>query len=450
MFSRGRLRIFLALTTLLSFCVSSPAGLVLAQDFASTNFILRDPITTESGGRSTSASFEFYSSDAQTVTGETTASNFIYHAGFLYFPTITLPIVTGSAGNGSAALSWSASVGTLGLSAATYDVGVSGSSGGPFSYGNVGNVLSHTVTGLSNGVPYYFVVRAIDAFNHPIATSTVISVTPTPPVTPPSGGGGAVGGGGGGGGGGGAETPITAVNFSGRAYPNSTVTLLKDAQVAATTIAGPDARFQINLTGVSPGTFIFSVYGEDKLGERSSLVTFPVSVTSGATTNVSGIFLTPTIAVDKLEVKKGETIAIFGQSAPVSEITIQVNSEHEHFTKVQSDGDGAYLLNFDTVPLELGQHTTKSRSSKDGEVSQFSKAVGFAVGTKTVLIPKGRCGKADMNCDGKVNLVDFSIAAFWYKRTLSSAFAVLEAERLNGDGKITIVDFSIMAYHWTG
>jgi hypothetical protein len=49
-----------------------------------------------------------------------------------------------------------------------------------------------------------------------------------------------------------------------------------------------------------------------------------------------------------------------------------------------------------------------------------------------------------------VNLVDFSIAAYWYKRPLSADFKVKEAAKLNGDGKIDLVDFSIMAYYWTG
>jgi hypothetical protein len=63
-------------------------------------------------------------------------------------------------------------------------------------------------------------------------------------------------------------------------------------------------------------------------------------------------------------------------------------------------------------------------------------------------VPK--CGKADLNCDGRVNLVDFSIAAYWYKRPLNDAFKAIEKDRLNGDGKIDLIDFSIMAYYWTG
>jgi hypothetical protein len=49
-----------------------------------------------------------------------------------------------------------------------------------------------------------------------------------------------------------------------------------------------------------------------------------------------------------------------------------------------------------------------------------------------------------------VNLVDFSIAAYWYKRTLKTDFIPIEAQRLSGDGKVDLVDFSIMAYYWSG
>src|SRR3989344_2850688 len=82
-------------------------------------------------------------------------------------------------------------------------------------------------------------------------------------------------GGGGGGGGGGSSTASTGVTFSGRAYPRSTVTVLKDAQVAATTVAGADAGFKVSLSGLSSGSYIFSVYAEDNRGERSSLATCP-------------------------------------------------------------------------------------------------------------------------------------------------------------------------------
>lgn len=264
---------------------------------------------------------------------------------------------------------------------------------------------------------------------------------------------GSSGGGGGGGGGGSSSPSIPATNvvFTGKAYPRSIVTLLKDAQVAATTIADTNADFQMSISSLSGGNYIFSVYSEDSKGIRSSLLTFPISVTSGVTTKVGNIFIAPTIATDKSEVRRGDNIAIFGQSAPTSEITISVNSEEEFFIKKIVDASGAYLLNFDTSVLEMGQHQTKSKSALSGEITAFGKVVGFVVGTKNVEVAVPSVSKkGDLNKDGRVNLVDFSIAAFWYKRALSATVVSLEAEYLNGDGKVDLVDFSIMAFNWTG
>ena len=260
-------------------------------------------------------------------------------------------------------------------------------------------------------------------------------------------------GGGGGGGGGGGYTPPseTKVTFTGKAYPKSIITILKDAQVVATTIADNDADFSVFLTNITSGSYIFSVYSEDKEGNRSSLLTFPLSVTLGVTTNVQHIFIAPTINTDKSEVKKGEVVKIFGQSTPNSDITVIVSSEEEIYGKTKIDNGGAYLYNLDTVEVEKGDHLAKSRATLENDISSLSKTVSFKVGDKTILRTKAsRCGKADLNCDGRVNLVDFSIAAYWYKRTLSTDFKTIEAERLNNDAKINLIDFSILAYYWTG
>ncbi len=246
--------------------------------------------------------------------------------------------------------------------------------------------------------------------------------------------------------------PETKVIFSGRAYPLSKVSVLKDGQLAITTIAGSDANFNISLSGLSDGNYNFAVFGEDNQGRRSSLFTFPLFITQGATTKISGIFIAPTITVDKSEVKRGDNIAIFGQSAPKADITIHVSSGEDFFAKTAADASGIYLYNFGTEVLDYGSHFTKSKAAKEREISSFSKAVSFLVGTKNVIkaVPTKCPPKADLNNDCRVNLVDFSIAAYWYKRPLSKTFKVAEKERLNGDSKVDLVDFSIMAYYWTG
>ena len=122
------------------------------------------------------------------------------------------------------------------------------------------------------------------------------------------------------------------------------------------------------------------------------------------------------------------------------------------FGKVQSDNNGVYLYNFDTTPLEYGDHTARSKAAVANEISSFSKALGFKVGTKNVSAgaPSKCPQKGDVNGDCKVNLVDFAITAFWYKRTLSDSFSAIEKNELSGDGKVNLVDFSIMACYWTG
>ena len=438
----ARIKLVICLVFLTSFV----ATVVLAQEFNSASFVNSDPVVSLNGEKSTSASFQLVGGSGQIIIGESSSTAFTSHAGFFYFPQVTTPILSATAGDSQVSLSWTSAVGSLGFNISGYSVGRATSSGGPFTFTAVGNVLANTVTGLANGTTYYFVVKALDSFGDATVASSQVSAVPVGSVSPPSGGGG--------GGGGGAGTPTipqTIINFSGRAYPKSTITLLKDAQIAASSIAGTDANFQITLTGVSAGNYNFAIYSEDKDGRRSSLLTFPVGVTTGATTNISGIFIAPTISVDKSEVKRGENIAIFGQSAPKADIIISVNSEEEFFAKTISDANGAYLYNFDTTMLEQGSHSTKSKASiGNQDISGFGYSVNFKVSNKTVPTTGETFLKADVNKDGKVNLVDFSIAAYWYKRSLSAVFKPTEKGWLNGDGKVDLVDMSIIAYYWTG
>lgn len=253
---------------------------------------------------------------------------------------------------------------------------------------------------------------------------------------------------GGGGGGGGVGTVIpTTVNFSGMAYPLSKVYILKDGVIAVTTIADQSANFSVSLLGLSTNTYTFSIYGEDSSGRKSSFFSFPIYVTSGTTVNIGNIFLSPTIDVDKAEVKKGDNLVIFGQSNPKNEIVISVNSLQEHFFRVISNAMGVYLYNLDTSILEIGEHNTKSKAILDNKTSSYNNPVTFSVGNKSKEKEKVDCStlRGDLNCDGRVNLVDFSIMAYWYKKI---NFPV--NIDLNHDGKVSLIDFSIMAFNWTG
>ena len=276
-----------------------------------------------------------------------------------------------------------------------------------------------------------------------VTVAAPASNTP-PPSTPPGGGGG------GGGGNSGPPTGISAqVTFQGIAYPGSMVTLLRDGTQIARVPAGPDALFNISVSNLSGGAYTFGVWAEDSRGVRSITHTFTESISSGVATIISGIFLPPTISVDKSQVKRGDPLTILGESAPQSQITVMINSQNELIKTATTDTHGIWKYVLDTLELENGDHSTLARSKKAEVMSVFSDRVGFKVGDKNVdNEQQTTCRIADLNCDGHVNIVDFSILAYWYKRALTA-----DAQKkvdLNKDGKVDLIDFSIMAFHWTG
>lgn len=254
-------------------------------------------------------------------------------------------------------------------------------------------------------------------------------------------------GGGTGGGGGNFGSIPTIVKFSGIAYPLSKIFILKNGQLAATTFTDAEANFSASLMGLSAGVYTFSIYGEDSTGRKSSFFSFPIFITSRMIVNIGNIFLSPTIDIDKAEVKKGDALTISGQSVPSSEITIVVHNSKDYFLKTLTNTNGDYLYNLDTSIFEVGKHETRSKSFFNNQTSPFSPLLPFIVGIKNKKIETITCSslRGDLNCDGHVNLTDFSIAAYWYHKN-----NIPSRVDLNGDGKVSLIDFSIMAFNWTG
>jgi hypothetical protein len=316
----------------------------------------------------------------------------------------------------------------------------------PNTFSSTGGLTHSTVvTGLANGITRTFYVRCESDTHVPMTTDYIISFSVSSPAS--SGGGG-----GGGGGGGPATLPTNPVNVivRGVAYPGSRVNLLKDGQLSASTQSGPDARFEIQLSGVGEGTFTFSVWASDKNGVRSTLYPFTVTLTKGATTVISGVFIPPTVSIDYETVRRGDPLRVIGQSAPAATVSVIFHSDNEIIENVVSDAQGLWTYALDTLRLDYGDHTTQARSKKENDISTLSKTIAFKVGTVNVAAKKemvGGASRADFNADGRIDLADFSIMLYWYKRTLTAKAPPVD---LNNDGKVDLVDFSIFAFNWTG
>ena len=264
-----------------------------------------------------------------------------------------------------------------------------------------------------------------------VATTTE-EAQPTPaPVTVVTGGGG-----------GGSYAGPTQAVLSGRAYPKSAINILLDGLLKKTVKADNLASFSVSFD-INPGLRTFGVYSSDERGRRSLTYTLSFNVNSGTTANVSGIFLSPTIEVDKTEVRRGEPVGILGQTAPESDVTLLISSEDQILETIKAGVDGSYFFNVDSGKLDYGDHAAKSQSSLNNILSQASQVVSFKVGTKTVkkVLP------GDSNKDGRVNITDFNILLFWWNKTTTQALDIADIDE---DKRVDLKDLSIMLFYWTG
>lgn len=270
----------------------------------------------------------------------------------------------------------------------------------------------------------------------PISTTT----PPQPPPPPPASSGG----------GGGAFTgtiPVrtqTRVILQGKAYPGSSVNILKDGQVVGVAQSDNSADFSYEMSSITPGATTFGFWSTDAKGVRSITFTTTFQVTQNAVTTVSNVFLPPTINLNPKKVNLGDPITSLGSTAPNALVSLFVDKESVARGHATSSGVGVWTA---AIPTDLltneSFHAVKAIFEQFGTGPQaksgFSQAVNFYIGTRDVKSPKN----GDINADGKVNLVDFSILLFNWNGTD-------DASDLNSDGKVNLTDFSILLFNWTG
>lgn len=168
-------------------------------------------------------------------------------------------------------------------------------------------------------------------------------------------------------------------------------------------------------------------------------------MSGGSTTKVLGIVLPPTISLNKHSFTPDENIIISGASVPNSQVKIRVEPEPQEFL-ADAPQTGNYSYIFSAAILEKGAYTVKSKTEiLDTDIdSMFSQLLAFGVGVPTPQ--KEYAANPDINNDKKIDLVDFSIMAYWWKKKLPLNSPV----DLNGDGVLNLADFSILAFNWGG
>ena len=281
------------------------------------------------------------------------------------------------------------------------------------------------------------------------------------PTTGGSSGSGGSGGGGGGGSGGGSSSsggggfestdgPFQSgdarVIVSGYAYPDAEVTILADGQVIDRVDTNGDGRYSITIDGIARGAYTFGVYATGRNNVKSSTFSTSFTVTGARTSSLSNINVVPSILVSPDPVDPGQTLSVSGYALANSEVTIENGRSGSVggtpiLTTTNADGEWSTELN--TSSFTLGTYQIRAKAEQvDGRSTVFSNYTFYGVGQEAE-----QPINADLNRDGKVNLIDFSILLFWWQTDGGDSNPSAD---INQDGNVSLTDFSILLFNWTG
>ena len=271
----------------------------------------------------------------------------------------------------------------------------------------------------------------------PSASSTPLPPPPPPTPSGPSGGGG----------GGGIYLQSGSVNISGAGIPGGKLTITQDGKIVKEDTVSTLGTFSNDFTGLQRGTYTWGVYIQDAEGSRSSTYNSTIYLLGNTNNVIAPVYLSPTIKAVKTTVGLGEDVELTGYAIALKPVLSIMNKQGDVLnSKIvtatsTANGNGSWKMKLSTAGLAKGTYEVKAQSIiSKGDQSNFSPVLYIGVGEN----PNPDFGnRSDLNKDGKVNLVDFSILLFNWKGSDTTA-------DINQDGTVNLTDFSIMLANWTG
>jgi hypothetical protein len=225
--------------------------------------------------------------------------------------------------------------------------------------------------------------------------------------------------------------------------------VLVDGFQAETTITGTTGSFSVEVADIARGVYTFGVYATDKQGVKSSIFSTTFLVTGGRGSTLSNVNVMPSIKVSPNPVTAGQELSFTGYAIPNASITIENQRDKssaslKSFT-ANSDSNGLWSLNIPTSGFVNGTYKVRAKAEQltgDLVKTNFSNYTFYGVG-EAAQGPRS----SDLNRDGKVNLIDFSILLYHWNTDGGTSNPPAD---INADGKVSLTDFSIMIFNWTG
>jgi hypothetical protein len=239
------------------------------------------------------------------------------------------------------------------------------------------------------------------------------------------------------------------VIITGYAFPRSTVTILVDGGEAGSVTADANGNFSETIDDIARGVYTFGIYATDRQAVRSSTFSTTFLVTGGRGSTLSNVNIMPSIKVTPNPVTPGQPITMTGFAIPNAVVTLENQKDKSAVTlktyTANSDSSGAWTYTLDSTGFTNGTYKVRAKAEQTtGEMvkTNYSNFTFYGVG-EAAQAPRS----SDLNRDGKVNLIDFSILLFHWNTAGGSSNPPAD---INGDGKVSLTDFSIMIFNWTG
>jgi hypothetical protein len=233
----------------------------------------------------------------------------------------------------------------------------------------------------------------------------------------------------------------TIIHFSGTAYPGARIVIVErsaefgDRPVGQARVESASGSFYISFTDF--GLFHYGKYGYsaviyDPDGRVSQVKTYPIDIISQSVV-ARNILATPTVALTRALITKGDAAKVIGYASPKKNVTIDIDQRLQYQTL--SGADGKYMILISTAELAFGPHSVRAKQTDPATKveSDFSPIRQFIVSPHTVV-------QADLNNDGRIDVKDWSIfLARWQNRGGATDASI----DLNADGKNDVSDLAI-------
>jgi hypothetical protein len=222
---------------------------------------------------------------------------------------------------------------------------------------------------------------------------------------------------------------------------------LVDGREALQARANNQGAYTLTIDGIARGAYTFGVYAVDQNQVKSSTFSTSFTVTGARTSALSNINIPPSIRVVPDPVDPGTPATISGYALPNSTVTIENEKEGTVASRqtltATANQAGAWTVSLPTAGFSVGTYKVRARAQQaEGATTNFSNYLLYGVGQAAT-----RPTNADLNRDGKVNLIDFSILLFWWNTNGGTSDPSAD---ISSDGRVNLVDFSILLFNWTG